>query len=90
MEDFYNDSFKNFIWRWNGYYRRVERANGQSMRELAAILINVNRGKNSRVVKSHKIYPLSIDDINNEIIQGFDADAAQKLLDAAKAKGWLN
>ena len=33
---------------------------------------------------------MSIDDINNEIIQGFDAEAAQKMLDAAKAKGWLN
>ena len=85
-----NDTFKNFVWRWNGYYRRVERANFQSMRELASILINVNRTSKSKAVTGAKIYPLSIDEINDVIIEGFTMERAQKMLDAAKQKGWYN
>ena len=60
------------------------------MRELAAILINVNRGKNSKVAKAQKIYPLSIDDVNEAVHRGFDFEAAEKMMRDAKERGLLN
>jgi hypothetical protein len=60
------------------------------MRELAAILINVNRGKNSKIAKANKIYPLSIDDVNDLVHRGFDQEAAKRVMEQAKKAGWLN
>lgn len=35
------------------------------------------------------IYPLSIDVINNEVNKGFDFEAADKLMQAAKKAKWV-
>jgi hypothetical protein len=74
------------MWKWNGYYRRVERNTGQLTREIVATLINVNRGKNSSPARPGKLYPLNIDNVTDEVARGFDLEAANKIADSLKGK----
>ncbi len=89
-QEFLNDTFARFFWRWTGYVRRAERQSENITRNLGSILINANRSKNTPVYKPLRDYPLSIDFINDDYSPTFTIEDAQKVLDKVKNAGWLN
>ena len=84
LEEFESSSMARFVWEWSGYYRRIERSHYVSTREIYSILYNVNVRKGQQK-RSHKLFPLSIDDI-----QEWTPEDARAQLERVKELGWLN
>ena len=91
-EEFHNDTYKSFYWRWLGYHRKIERTTENVIRNVVGIIYNSNRTKEMSAYNALRDYPLSIDIINNKVSRPgtFTKADADEVLRAAKEAGWFN
>jgi hypothetical protein len=75
--EFWRLSYAEYVWKWEGYNRRIEREQLTGAREIVNMLRNVNVAKKDQLT-SQKFWPLSVD----PVIKVMSEEDAKAIFDA--------
>lgn len=81
--DFWRLSFVEYVWKWHGYLRKIERQQFQSAREIVSVIYNSNV-KKGKGKTAKRLWPLAIDPIRRELTQ----EERTKVFDSIPAGWW--